>query len=180
MTEQNIVITDKRELKRLAAQAKEQLEAEQVNLAMNPATLADDSVGDGVSAIEALRAKVANGTASEQEKEEFLRMQAEAEPEPTEPGIDCLTAFYVVIGHDGGAVAFADEGQTINVDRQPTIDDYYSACALVQRDIQNALAGRASAQAILQQTQVLAQQQAQSAAANLAQHGIDPRQLRRR
>lgn len=69
-----------------------------------------------------------------QQVREELEREENAEPE----GLPALTAFYVVIDHQGGAKAMSDCNTMLHLDREATVDDMHNGCSIVLRDIQAA------------------------------------------
>lgn len=75
--------------------------------------------------------------------------------------VEAKTAFVVFIKDDGSVVMSPDLNLPIVSERQPTINEVYSACALVMKDIQN------------QETAVLAAQHTVNAQMQMAQRMHD-------
>lgn len=59
-------------------------------------------------------------------------------PQPEQPTgpRQAHMAFLVIVAGDGNIQVSTDTGQEIEAAKQPTTDDIYSACALIQKDIQ--------------------------------------------
>ena len=71
---------------------------------------------------------------------EMLRLQAAEDEDAVEDdSVLALTAFIVVIGHDGSVKASHDVNQALSLDRLATIDDMDAGCAIVRRDIQASM-----------------------------------------
>jgi hypothetical protein len=83
-----------------------------------------------------------------------------------------LTAFLVVVGHDGSAVATSDVNTQLVIDREATVDDMFAGASIVVRDINAATTSKhvvfglnVSAQAM--QEKAMAAQLAQQNGLNL-------------
>lgn len=147
-------VTDKREQRRLEAEAARQLAEEQALQSPEQpdgetAPLEDDTVlADTIARvdrIQELRAKHSEpGGMTSEEGQELLRLQGEQEEadRAAQDGVQAMTAFIVIIGHDGSAVASHDLNQTVFIDREATTDDMYSGAAIVVRDIEAAIASK--------------------------------------
>jgi hypothetical protein len=148
-----VTVTDKRAEARAAAELKA-LEAEkdaleQVDEEGNPKLVlpGDSEEGDKTyrqQRIEELREMGREAQLTAEQAGELLRLQA-----AEEQGLDeenqvtpALTAFLVIIGHDGTATATHDVNLLMSLDRLATVDDMDSGCALVRRDIQASMTAK--------------------------------------
>ena len=159
---EGVRIVDKREERRIAAQqAKEQAE-QQPPLTVVSAGEEEESVdlANLRYRIEALRQKQ---SLSPEEQQELLSLQAQ-EQEAIDAGnvevTNAVTAFLVIIGHDGSARADANVNLVMALDREANYNDLTTGCALVARDVQASDAAQqvvfglgVSAQAMAQQKQ---------------------------
>lgn len=145
---QRVVITDKRGQNKLEEELKavkdelhvlESSSQETTELKVNReeriAELKDLLSGEGFSADDPVDAW----------REELLRLQAEqdsADQEDADRFADYqkgVTAFLVIVDHQGKATATSDVNMDIIVDREATIDDMYAGCSVVLRDIQASM-----------------------------------------
>lgn len=121
---------------------------------------------------------------SNDEQAELLRLQAEQQEADVAANVGvhaARTAFLVVVGYDGSAVATHDVNLELEIEREASIDDMYAGAALVVRDIEASLAAKHVVFGMQQGVQQLAARQRDlSAASALQTRGINPQQLRRR
>jgi hypothetical protein len=73
------------------------------------------------------------------------------------------TAFTVVVTLDGNVQVILYEGEDFLVDRNPTPDLVYGACAVVQKDMQAQETAQATVQFQMAQARAIAQQQQEAA-----------------
>lgn len=97
--------------------------------------------------LEELYAKArADTELTDDEKVEMLRLQGEEQDAAKEAEANAplavRTAFLVIIGHDGTATATSDCNQSIEIDREASIDDMYAGAAIVLRDIDASIAAK--------------------------------------
>jgi len=160
-----IRITDKREQRRQEA-ADRAAAAQHPVVTPPPLETVDEALGR-VDRIQQLQDKgrlPAGLTSNEQA--DLLELQAleqqamEAQQEQDGESIDVLTAFVVFVGHDGSARASSDMNAVYSIDREANVDDMFSGCSLVVRDINASMASKhtvfglqVSAQAMSQQAQ---------------------------
>lgn len=76
-------------------------------------------------------------------------------PEPTK----ALTAFLIVVGEEGQALAYSDVNMPLKLQREPSLNEMYAACAQVMKDVQILqLAPHVASQTINGMLQAMAQQ----------------------
>lgn len=84
-----------------------------------------------------IKQRIIDGAASEEEKEEYMRDYQQAPPEAPET-VDARTAFLVVVGNNGQAIATADLSAVSKLPAglpQASLEDMYGAVCLVRRDL---------------------------------------------
>lgn len=93
---------------------------------------------------------------------ELLRLQVEEEEGASQPSerTQLMTAFLVLIGHDGSVTATSDVNLEMDLDRVANVDDMDAGCHIVTRDIAASMTAKqvvfglqVSAQAMQQQSQ---------------------------
>ena len=103
-----------------------------------------------------------NGKLLEEEAAELLRLQVEEEEGASQPSerTQLMTAFLVLVGHDGSVTATSDVNLEMDIDRVANVDDMDAGCHIVTRDIQASMTAKqvvfglqVSAQAMQQQSQ---------------------------
>lgn len=145
-------IVDKREEKRAAARAR--AEAAQ-HPAGSQAAGEYETVDETLSRIDRIhqlqekgRTSPENPPLTEQEQAELLELQAAEDQardeQEAEDGdaVPALTAFLVIVGHDGSARATSDVNINMVIDREANVDDMFSGASIVIRDINAAMAGK--------------------------------------
>jgi hypothetical protein len=85
------------------------------------------------------------------------------EPEPATGPLQAHTAFLVVVGADGNIQVSTDTGQTVEVAKVCTTDDIFTACGLIQKDIQVQQTAALVQNGLLQMGSLMQQQQADQA-----------------
>ncbi len=122
--------------------------------------------------IEVLRAIHAERPLTEEEQSELLHLQAlEAELQQSEPqqasedAPRVTTAFLVLVQPDGQVVATSDMSTRFYSERAANVNDMYSGCQLVVRDIQASITSQHTI-AMMQQQMEAARQQAMAAQLN--------------
>ena len=103
-----------------------------------------------------------NGKLLEEEAAELLRLQVEEEEGASQPSerTQLMTAFLVLVGHDGSVTATSDVNLEMDLDRVANVDDMDAGCHIVTRDIAASMTAKqvvfglqVSAQAMQQQSQ---------------------------
>ena len=103
-----------------------------------------------------------NGKLLEEEAAELLRLQVEEEEGASQPSerTQLMTAFLVLVGHDGSVTATSDVNLEMDLDRVANVDDMDAGCHIVARDIAASMTAKqvvfglqVSAQAMQQQSQ---------------------------
>ena len=93
---------------------------------------------------------------------ELLHLQVEEEEGATQPSerTQLMTAFLVLVGHDGSVTATSDVNLEMDLDRVANVDDMDAGCHIVARDIAASMTAKqvvfglqVSAQAMQQQSQ---------------------------
>lgn len=142
MTDQEpVTITDKRARKR-------QEDAEALAAQLEPET-----VDDALARVDRMEELLKKGTLSaanggpeltEDERTELLALQVREDMERDKAEqaegdlIPALTAFLVIVGHDGSARATSDVNTNLVIDREATVDDMFAGASIVVRDINAA------------------------------------------
>lgn len=158
-----IVITDKREQKRLEAAERARRLAEEAEhpsaegtepaaetiLRLEGATETEQAMAR-IDRIQQLQEKgrQIGVTLTEEERGELLTLQAEEDEahqeqkRAAENVTEALTAFLVIVGHDGSARATSDVNMDLVIDREATVDDMFGGSSIVIRDINAAMASK--------------------------------------
>lgn len=141
MTDEPVTIIDKRARKR--AEDAEALAAQ----------LVPETVDDAMARVDRMEELLKKGMLSaakgtpgltDDERAELLALQVreDVEREKAQQAqgdlIPALTAFLVIVGHDGSARATSDVNTNLVIDREATVDDMFSGASLVVRDINAA------------------------------------------
>lgn len=157
-------ITDKREQKRAEAEAariereaaaaasKEahpssggQDEVEGIAPELEPGEETVDEALARIDRIQILKEKWATAEGlTEEEGHELLNLQAQQQEADQAGGVahEALTAFLVIVGHDGTAQATHDVNINLSIDREATVDDMYHGVCIVKRDIDASITSR--------------------------------------
>jgi hypothetical protein len=93
---------------------------------------------------------------TEDERAELLRLQAQEMGQASEKAIEGMTAFYVIVGHDGDVVCTPDVNAILHLTRTANTQDMFGACSIVLKDIQasqTSAAVMARMQGVMQQAQ---------------------------
>lgn len=111
----------------------------------------DDQLEQALSRVDRIqalqeKARQKGVTLSDDEKALLLQLQAEEEQEREDAGPEydraAMTAFVIVIDHNGGATASSDLNEHLLIDREATVDDMFAGAQNVIRDIQAATTAR--------------------------------------
>lgn len=155
-------VTDKKAAKQAAAEQKrlEQLTAQADALEEPPGRPVEEDRDEEFTPLEArtdsepqeterqarineLRDLAGERALTQDEAAEMLRLQA-----AEEQGLDeaqtypAVTAFLVVVHHDGSVQATPDVNLIMSLERMATVDDMYGALAIVQRDIESSITAK--------------------------------------
>lgn len=157
-----IIITDKREQKRQAAREKAQAANHPAAEGTEPAAVTIDRLERIQQIVEAGRER----DLTAEEAKELLDLQAaedqQRQDEAPPDAIPALTAFLVIVGHDGSARATSDVNVNLLIDREANVDDMFTGASLVVRDINAATTSKhvvfglnVSAQAMQEKAQAM-------------------------
>lgn len=145
-----IVITDKREQKRQEAAERARQKAEETQhpagtgvVEGEPLETVDETLAR-IDRIQQLQEKGREGELTEEEGGELLQLQVAEEEARQEAAlgegetVSALTAFLVIVGHDGSARATSDVNSNLLIDREANVDDMFTGASIVVRDINAA------------------------------------------
>lgn len=94
----------------------------------------------GLERIQELRRKFSeDGTLSDEDAQELLDLQARMQPTQDQQVTRCVTAFVVVLNHDGSVYATSDLNAPFMLDREANLHDMTAGSAIVMRDIQTSV-----------------------------------------
>jgi hypothetical protein len=89
---------------------------------------------------------------------DLSKLNGSTPPEPAPAPIPAKTAFLVVVDDQGNIQVSSDLGLDVTVERPCSTDDIYTACALIQMDIQSQRTADLVSKSLLQMGSMLQQQ----------------------